>query len=350
LKSNFSQSLPSDNVRVSVTIPCRNEVNYIARCLDSIVQCTYNKALLGVFVSDGQSTDGTREIINTYAGRYPFIHLLDNVNKTTPYALNLGLKQEGYHVKMILGAHAEIAPDYITNAVELLQEHPDVGCVGGVLENAYEDNKSAAIGAAMSSPFGVGNAHFRTGTKAGFVDTVAFGAYTKEVVDKIGLFDESLARNQDDEYNYRVLMAGAKIYLSPTIKSKYYVRASFSKLFKQYYQYGYWKVYVNKKHRTITTFRQLIPVLFVLYLLSGVLVLPTGSDMIAGLYLSFLLLYPIVAFLFAIKQVKRITEVFHVIRTFFILHTAYGLGYLEGIIRFVLLNKSPKKSSEALTR
>jgi GT2 family glycosyltransferase len=121
----------------------------------------------------------------------------------------------------------------------------------------------------MSSVFGVGNAHFRTGGKSGCVDTVAFGAYRREVFERVGFFDEELARNQDDEFNYRVVQGGFKIFLDPAIQSDYFVRGSISKLYKQYDQYGYWKVFVNKKHGAVTTLRQLAPPLWVLFLLMG---------------------------------------------------------------------------------
>ena len=254
---------------VSVTIPCRNELNYIGKCLDSLVNCDYDKNRLKIFVCDGMSDDGTRDEIEKFAANHAFIELIDNTHRTTPQALNLGLRKEGYDIRFILGAHSTVDKQYISNSVRCFDKDPDIGCVGGIIENAYEDRISEYIGAAMSSPFGVGNAHFRTGSQSRFVDTVAFGAYKKEVFDKVGFFDETLVRNQDDEFNYRLLRGGFKIWLDAGIHSKYYVRASRKKLFKQYYQYGYWKVFVNKKFKRITTVRQLVPMLFVAYLVIG---------------------------------------------------------------------------------
>jgi GT2 family glycosyltransferase len=201
----------------------------------------------------------------------------------------------------------------------------------------------------MSSSFGVGNAHFRTGNKSGYVDTVAFGAYKKEVFDDIGYFDEDLIRNQDDEFNFRLLKNGYKIYLSNKIKSKYYVRGSFSKLFKQYYQYGYWKVFVNKKHKTVTTVRQLIPLFFVLFLILGGII-SFAHPYIFIFYRAIILLYFLLGLLFAWDGNNSLKKAISITFTFFILHLSYGLGYLLAIFDFILLNKKPNDKSKTLSR
>ena len=201
----------------------------------------------------------------------------------------------------------------------------------------------------MSSAFGVGNAHFRTGSKNGFVDTVAFGAYRNEVFEKIGYFDEDLIRNQDDEFNFRLLQNGFKIYLNSNIKSKYYVRASFSKLYKQYYQYGYWKVYVNKKHKAVTSIRQLVPLFFVLFLFLG-FTLSFLHWILGTLFSLGLLAYIGLAIVFASQKSTSFEKITGIAYTFFLLHFSYGLGYLVGIFDFIALNKGPRISSQKLTR
>ena len=334
---------------VSITIPCRNEEKYIVRCLDSIVSCDFDKSLLKVFVVDGMSTDATREIIARYVQDNAFIFLVDNKEGVTPFALNLGIQAAGSEVNFILGAHAEIYPDFIQRALEVFDLDENIGCAGGIIEQVNEDDTSEIIAAAMSSSFGVGNAHFRTGTKEGYVDTVAFGAYKKEVFDKVGYFDEELVRNQDDEFNFRVIKGGFKIYLSQKIRSKYYVRGSYSKLYRQYFQYGYWKVFVNQKHKQVTSSRQLVPPIFVAGLFVGaigVFLLPIFGI----LYSAALLLYIFGALYFAVKQVGANTKALKVAATFFILHFSYGLGYLNGILNFVILNKKPENRHSALSR
>ena len=232
-------------LKVAVIIPCKNEEHYIEKCINSILNSNYPKELLSIYVCDGLSTDNTVEIVKNSIKNNPEVNLLINKEQTTPQGLNLGLKTAQSDVKIILGAHSEVDPNFIQENVNILQQHSEVGCAGGVIKNVFENKTSEVIGAAMSSPFGVGNAHFRTGAKDGIVDTVAFGAYRKEVFEKIGYFDEELVRNQDDEFNFRLIKNGYKIYLSQKIISLYYVRASFKKLFKQYYQYRLVKIFVR---------------------------------------------------------------------------------------------------------
>jgi len=333
---------------ISIVIPCLNEKKYILRCLQSIAGQSYPAHLITTYVCDGMSDDGTRELIMEFAKAHPQFTLLDNVRKTTPFALNLGIRASAAEIVIILGAHSELDPGFVRKSVESFEIDPAIMCTGGVLENVYENETSRMIGAAMSSSFGVGNAHFRTGNKSGFVDTVAFGAYKREIFAKVGFFDEELIRNQDDEFNFRVTNAGYKIYLNHEIRCRYFVRASFRKLYRQYYQYGYWKVFVNKKHQTITTVRQLIPMLFVLYLI----LLTASAFVCKALFLgmsTFGLLYLLLAFVFAVRSAFSFGGVLGVAFTFFILHFSYGLGYLKGIFDFFILGKAIKKQ-ESLSR
>lgn len=337
------------NKAASIIIPCRNEEEYIERCITSILNSNYPKELVSIYVCDGLSDDNTRTIVQAIASKNNNVYLIDNPKQTTPFALNLGLKKSKDEVKIILGAHAEIHPEFISENIAALSLKEDIGCSGGVIENVYENETAEIIGLAMSSSFGVGDAHFRTGNKSGYVDTVAFGAYKEDIFERIGYFDEDLARNQDDEFNYRLLKNGFKIYLSNSIKSKYYVRGSYAKLFKQYYQYGYWKVFVNKKHKTVTTARQLIPLFFVLYLFVG----PFTTLIDVRLFTLWCLgciFYDFLALFFAIKITTQFPKFVAVTFTFFILHFSYGIGYLKGIIDFIILRKNPSKNSKNLTR
>ena len=334
---------------VSVVIPCRNEEKYIERCVRSILDNDYPADKIEVLVCDGQSDDTTPQILERLAAEESSVRYLINEARTTPFALNLGIEHARGEVIIILGGHAELKPDYLKHCSDILEQKPEVGCVGGIITNIHESVASEAIGQAMSSSFGVGNAHFRTGDRDGYVDTVAFGAYRKKVLDEIGWFDTELTRNQDDEINFRLIKSGHKIWLSRKIQSLYYVRASFKKLFRQYYQYGYWKVFVNKKHRTITTVRQLVPLFFLLFLIFGI--------PLAFLHAWLTLLFAVglgaylgLAALFAFRQSRNPARALQIVYSFFILHLSYGYGYLEGIIRFLILNKPPRKKSIKLSR
>lgn len=335
--------------RVSIAIPCYNEAAYIERCLRSVLNQDYPSHLLEAIVADGMSTDGTREILKNMAGAHEQIHFIDNPDRHTPKALNLGIGASKGEIIIILGAHAELQADFVSENVAVLNRYPEAGCVGGVIENVNENETAAIIARAMRSPFGVGNARFRTGGKGGYVDTVAFGAYRREVFDQIGTFDEELVRNQDDEFNYRLTINGWKIRFEPSIRSKYYVRSSYSKLFRQYFQYGYWKVYVNRKHKAVTSLRQLIPFLFVCFIVMTLLGSFFSSLMLSALMAGLILWF--LGALVATLWVKTPSpNVGAVISTFFLLHLGYGLGYARGVFEFLMLHRKPASTGYRTTR
>lgn len=337
--------------KVSLVIPCYNERGYIGKCLASLVAADRTDMELTVLVADGRSTDGTREEIRAFAEKHAFIRLVDNPHRTTPFALNLGLRELPMDVGIILGAHAEVDPGFIRENLRVLSEQPGCGCAGGLIESIYEGPVARRIGTAMTHPFGVGSAHFRTGARSGPVDTVAFGAYRKEVFEEVGYFDEGLDRNQDDEFNYRVQRAGFVLYLDPRIRSRYHVRGSYSKLFRQYFQYGFWKVVVNKKHGTVTTWRQLAPLCLVLWCFGGPLVAAIAREprvlWVTGIGVA---AYLAIGIGMAIRAASQWRDVAGVALAFFILHLSYGLGYMKALLVHVLFRKAPGKRSRSITR
>lgn len=251
--------------------------------------------------------------------------------------MNVGIKYSKKDIIIIFGAHAYADKDFIKNNVKAL-ENPEVGCSGGPIKTISENETGKAIACAMSSPFGVGNALFRFAQKEMFVDTVAFGAYRREILDSIGYFDEELVRNQDDELNYRVIKAGHKILLSPKIKSVYYSRGSLSKLWKQYYQYGFWKVRVMQKHGKTASIRHLVPMAFVLTNLLGI-ILGLFFKPILCLWGIEVIMYLLCDFISSFKVSKGNVGLMKYMPLIFpILHISYGLGFIAGLLDFMYLN------------
>ncbi|MBS5886399.1 MAG: glycosyltransferase family 2 protein [Clostridium sp.] len=336
------------NKSVAVIIPCRNEEGYIAKCIESFLKQSYPMELLKIVISDGFSNDNTRNIIKDYMKNNENVIMIDNEGLTAPKGMNKGIKATDTDIIIIFGAHAYADKDFVLENVKAL-ENNDVGCVGGVLKTINSTVKGEAIAQAMMCPFGVGNATFRYAEKECYVDTVAFGAYKREVLDKVGIFDDELVRNQDDELNFRVIKNGYKILLSPKIKSTYYGRASFAKLWKQYYQYGFWKVRVIQKHNRPASIRHLIPMLFTLYLLVGGTI-SVFSKSIRWIFLSILALYVFLDLLFSMKLSckSKLKYLGYISVCFPILHLSYGIGFLFGILNFYFFksNKIIKKNSD----
>lgn len=346
--------MESETKLVSVIIPTRNEEAYVANCLDSIISGNDVSLHLEILVVDGASNDRTQCIVREYCNKYPFVHLLVNENKTVPYAMNVGIVYSTGDVIVRMDAHALYPKNYIERLVEALDVF-GADNVGGVWETTPSSNtrEARAVAWILSHPFGVGNAHYRTGlSEPREVDTVPFGCYRRDVFDRIGLYDEMLTRNQDDELNARLLRHGGRIFLIPDVKITYFARDSFSKMAKMLYQYGYFKPLVNVKIGGAATLRQLVPPVFVMSLLLTAM----GSVFFEKLWIvlvSILILYGM-ASVTASASVSRIRgwSTFTVLPAgFFIAHVSYGFGYLRGIVDFMLLKKQEtKKVNVGLSR
>lgn len=327
--------------KVSIVIPCRNEEKHIGKCINSIIEQSYGIENIEVMIADGLSEDRTADIINEYGKLYPQIKYIRNEKKTAPAAMNLGIKSSAGNVIIIFGAHAYMDKDYVKKSVEKLAAQ-DIDCVGGRIINLSENRSAEAISRSMGSPFGVGNALFRYSNTEMQVDTVAFGAYKRKVFDKIGLFDEEFVRNQDDEFNFRLTKSGGRILLSPEIISYYYTRGSFSKLWNQYFQYGFWKVRGIQKHKRPAQIRHLVPAGFVLGLILGT-ALSIFFSWARYIFAFALMAYIIGALVFAIKAAQDKPKFIPgIILSFIILHISYGLGFIEGIFVFYFTKNSDK--------
>lgn len=335
--------------KISVVVPCRNESMFIKECIEAIYHCSLPEQIqLSVFVVDGMSEDGTRDKVLQLIKIFPSLHLVDNQMQLTPFAFNIGIAQQDFDYLQIVGARHVLSPNYLSLAWSQLNADADTWCVGGKINNKFLTKTGEIISKAMATRFGMGIGNFRTLDKSGFTDTVTSPMYRADVFDKIGYFDEELTRNQDDDFNFRISNAGGKIYYCNEISLSYYVRASFSGLWRQFFQYGYWKVYVNKKHRAITTWRQMVPPIFVLYI--GLMLLPiTVLPEYTWLVILPLLTYVLFASVTALK-VAKFNVFFIVLKSFIYLHISYGLGYLVGIIHFLLLNKKPSKKQKRMSR
>lgn len=324
-----------ENPLVSVIMPVHNEAQFIERSLGSILQQTYPRDLMEIIIADGMSKDNTCKIIKRLAADSGIsILIVDNPKGIAPSGLNCALEKATGHVIIRVDGHCEIDPEYVENCVALLESGKADG-VGGPIETIGESYLARAIALAMSSTFGVGGSAFRTiNDREMYTDTVAFPGYTRDIVERAGAFDEELVRNQDDEYNYRIRKLGGRILLSPDIRSRYYSRSSFKSLWRQYFQYGYWKVRVLQMHPLQMSLRQFVPFIFVVSLvLTGLLSLVSviGRWALVGLIGSYMLLNFAASVYTARSKFRTIP---FISLSYLILHLSYGLGSLVGLISF----------------
>ena len=333
-RHNFGES-SGKKPFVSVICPIRNEEDYIFQCLESLVNQSYDPHNMEILVMDGMSDDQTRKIVHKYEEEYSNIHLVDNPKRYVSSALNIGIRQARGKYIIRMDGHAKAALDFVEKSIAALQNN-EADCAGGPIISLNDTETGKAIALAMSSPFGVGNSRFRTSVdKQCYVDTLAFPAFKREVFSKVGLFDEEMVRCQDDEFNFRIRKFGGKILLTPEIKSCYYPRGGFKKLWRQYFGYGLWKIRVWQKHFWKMQLRHFFPVGFVLSLLLPLIL----SFFIPGAYrisIGILGLYFAASILAAglIRRRNREVSFFKILLSFYILHFSYGIGFLWGLIKF----------------
>jgi len=324
-----------DDPTVTVIMPVRNEGTFVERSLVAVLAQDYPRDRMEVLIADGISTDATRDLVSTLARRRPDLSLriLDNTGRRVASGLNVGLNCAKGDVVIRVDGHTVIAPDYVRECVEHLKR-TGADNVGGRMDAVGEGTFGRAVALATSSPFGVGGARFHYSDEEEWVDTVYMGAWPREVFYRIGLFDEEQVRNQDDEFNYRLLSHGGRILLSPRIKSKYYNRSTVRSLWRQYFQYGYWKVRVMQKHPRQMRPRHFIPALFVGVLLVTLIFSPL-SFISRYLFLLIAGSYLIANVAASIITRPRDWKVFPLLPiAFATLHFSYGFGFLAGLARF----------------
>ncbi|MEW5938038.1 MAG: glycosyltransferase family 2 protein [Chloroflexota bacterium] len=319
--------------KVSLLIAMRNEATKIGGCLDSIFQQDYPPDRIEVLVMDGESTDASRQAVEGLIEGRSNCKLVSNPGIYQSHGWNIGIAHSTGDIVGIVSAHSLLDTDYVSKAVEtLLASGADM--VGGTMKAIGATYIAAAISLATSSPFGVGDARFHYTEREEEMDTVYMGLCWRSVYQRIGGFDQDMVRNQDDELSYRLRKAGGRIVCNPAIRSRYYNRASLPALWRQYYQYGYYKVRVLQKHPAQMRPRQFIPPLFVLSLAASVLFALTPSYWLGGFIvpLLYVLTNLLASLRVASKQGGRYLSVLPLV--FFILHLGYGVGFLAGLIKF----------------
>lgn len=356
---------------VSVVIPVRNERDFIACCLDSVLANDYPAGRLEILAVDGSSDDGTRAILDAYAARCRALRVLDNPEKITPAALNRGIREARGELVVRLDAHARLAPDYISQCVAWARSS-GADNVGGRMRTQPRGKGLAAeaIALALGHPFGVGNSAFRTSarisaTEPRWVDTVFGGCYRREILDRVGEFNERLPRGQDLEFNLRLKRAGGRTLLVPTIRCDYFARCDPRSFLQHNWTNGVWAIRPFAASEIVPVrLRHLVPLGFVLALAAALAIpaaplelLPLGAVWLATmpfepfsfaappLALEKLRIWPLLllACCYLAAAVAASTQLawrarnarlaFVLPAVFASLHLAYGLGSLWGLLQ-----------------
>ena len=349
---------PNKRVSTSIIVPCRDECQHIGSFLDSVFHQELDGIDVEVLVADGMSEDGTRLILREYAAQFSALRIIDNPGKIVSAGLNAAIREAKGEIIVRMDAHSKYAPDYVRSCVEVLHE-TNADNVGGPALTCADGYLAQAIAHAYHTRFACGGAKFHDPRCQGPVDTVPYGCWRKSTLERIGLFDEKLVRGQDDELNRRIVAAGGTVWLSPRIISWYRPRASLSKLFGQYFQYGFWKVAASRKYHRIVSVRSLMPGLS---LLVGILLLLCaavaghpesiwGRNTFLTLWLGLVSLYLMASLASAFLVARRNGWIFLPVMplVFATYHFSYALGFLLALVYRPGARDRPTAVGKALT-
>lgn len=299
--------------------------------LEGILRQETGPDSLEILVVDGRSTDETRAIVGEVMARHPNVRLLDNPGRIVPTAMNVGIAEARGEFMIRVDGHCVLEPGYLKSAVDTLRRS---GCegVGGSMVATGRGFWGEAIAVATSTPFGVGNARFHYSDQEGEADTVYLGAYRLDYLRQIGGYDPVFVRNQDDELNYRIRARGGRVFYTPRMRAVYQVRTSLPLLFRQYFQYGLWKVPMYRKTGHAVQPRHLVPAAFVLALVLPLLLAPFAPWLLA-VSAAALALHLLVGALFALRSRPLRLSSVGMPLVFLTLHLSYGFGFMIGMLR-----------------
>lgn len=331
VRNRSHATAPQATPKVSVLIPCRNEVRSIDKCIRNVFGFEKPGGDFEVIVIDGMSDDGTREALEKLMDEYPNLSMLDNPRRTVPHAMNLGIEAARGEIIIRTDVRCIHPVSYLRELVEI-SEQTGADNVGGVLEPIGETYTQKSIAAAYKSRISMGGALRDRGDFVGETDAVYGGCFKKARLKEVGMYDEAMVRNQDDELSFRLRKSGGKIIQSGSIRVQYYPRGKYRQLFKQFLQYGYWKVTVIKKHPKQASVRHIFPSLLIL----GFLALAIAS-LANPLAMVGLLLYTL-GYLTAVGAeslrvaMKEGLDLWPGITLSIVtIHVAYGAGFLAAL-------------------
>jgi succinoglycan biosynthesis protein ExoA len=335
---------------VSIVLQCRNEARHIEACIRSILAQDVPEGGIEIVAADGMSTDGTREHLEEMARQHPQLRVINNPGRIVSTGLNSAIRAARGEIIVRMDAHTTYATDYVKQCLTVMKE-TGADNVGGPTQTQADTFMEEAISAVFHCAWAVGGARAHQPDYEGYVDTVAYGCWKKRLFDRVGLFDEELVRNQDDEHNLRLVRSGGRIYQSPRIRSWYHVRGSLTALFRQYMQYGYWKVLVIRKHGTPASLRHVVPGAFL-----GTLGLATVLGLfwtpafwaVAGLSLTYAVAALVISLVVAAHSKWSAFPVLPVVIWCF--QFGYGYGFLAGLLDFVVFHNAPQTQFVQLTR
>ncbi len=324
MTAEFAASYPT----LSVVMPVRNDAAHLDAAVTAVLAQDY-PVPFDVVLGVGPSHDGTEAVARRLAEQHPAVRVVENTSGSTSAGLNAAIAAATGEVVARVDSHSELSPGYLRRAVETLRA-TGADNVGGVQDATGATTFERAVAAAMTSRFGVGNARFHYGGEPGPTDTVYLGVFTREALERVGGFDESLVRNQDYELNWRLRDSGGVVWFDPALRVTYRPRGSLRALARQYFEYGQWKREMLRRHPRSLRARQAIAPLTVVANVAGLLVgltVDRRALVVPALYVGATVAASVVADRDLDAPARaRLPLVFAT------MHHAWGAGFLRGPI------------------
>jgi len=325
---------------VSVVIPCYNEERFIGKALEQLAD-QFESDRYEIIVVDGLSDDRTRAVIDEFRKRRPdlAVLLVDNPARNIPTALNLGIAAARGSIIARMDAHAVPSNGYIRRCVEVLQAGT-AGAVGMpcMVRPGADTLVARAIAAAVSHPFGIGDAKYRLGPGGPAqeaVDTVAFACFRKSLWKELGGYNESLHANEDYDFNYRVRRSGRQVILDRAGHCDYFARSTIRGLTAQYWRYGGWKAEMIRQQPRSIRLRHIVAPAFVLSLivLAVAALIWTPARWLLLIEVALYLLAALVAGWHATRRTERLSIGLILLMPiiFATIHLTWGISFLVRI-------------------
>jgi glycosyltransferase involved in cell wall biosynthesis len=329
---------------VTVILAVRNEAPYIARCLSAVLAQDWPSDRLEIIVADGESTDGTPDIIRSLPGSER-VRLIINPGRRQAAGLNLAIAQAEGDVIVRVDGHTLIASDYVRRCVSALEE-TGASCVGGRIQPVGLTPVGSVIAAVARTAFAVPGA-VHISRSARFTDTVYLGAWPTDMLVRVGGYDERLRTNEDFDLAYRIREAGGRVYLTPNISSKYFGRQTLGALGRQYFLYGIGKSQVLLAHPRSLRIRQLVAPLFIAALVCGLIFwipVPAAHMLCLGILLAYVLLNLSFSAFVTVRERPHAFWLAPV--AYMTIHLCWGAGFWVGMLLYPrFLARSHKRNT-----
>jgi succinoglycan biosynthesis protein ExoA len=324
--------------RISVIVPMLNEARHVRELVADVAAQDFDGDV-EVLVADGGSTDGSVDILTRAAKSAGIaLEIVSNPVGWVSHGLNACVARATGDLVVRLDCHSRYPRDYLRRCA-VAAEETDALAVGGIVVPHGRTPMERATACAMDSPFG--GIGWMQGTSPAVrrdSDTVTYGAFRLRTFELAGLFDEALRQNQDDDFTFRIRRRGGRVVLDSAIQVYYTPRGSYRKILRQYFNYGFWKVAVMRKHRRMLSTRSIVPPMFVVSLAVLALLAVVSAAARWALIVE-LALYAGGAITFAVLSLRRRREDWRLLPrvagVFPAFHSAYGLGVVYGTAKAV---------------